>query len=243
MREQANIDTSSPPFLGSYKISEEQAIELNRNKEYSEATAQRIWSEARSLLGKEAGGHSLQHSERVFELCLRIAKEEGKGDQDVLQAAAILHDIAIPTSGRKCHAEKGKKIAEKILRRVGFPEEKTPRVLHAIETHRFSDKKTPGTWEAKILQDADRLDAIGAIGIARCFAFGGRENRPLYDPTETPGEYDPERTVSSLTHVQEKLMKVKHTLHTATARRIAEDRHNFMLEFIERLTFEIDGKK
>ncbi len=208
-----------------------------------ENSAQRIWSEAEQILRRETGGHSLQHSKRVLELCLRIAEEEQEGDSLILQAAAILHDIAIPASGRKDHAKESAKIAENILKKIDFPEKSVKRVLCTIKTHRFSDKKPPNTVEAKILQDADRLDAIGAIGIARCFAFGGREERALYDETEVPDEYDPEREVSSLTHIKEKLLKIKDSLHTATAKRIAEERHQFTIEFIKRLTLEIQGEK
>jgi uncharacterized protein len=215
---------------------------LDLNKEHIETSVQRIWSEAEIILRRESGGHSLQHSKRVLELCLRIAEEEREGDPFILQAVAILHDIAIPVSGRKDHAKESAKIAEKILKRIDFPEKNAERVLYTIKTHRFSDKKTPNTVEAKIFQDADRLDAIGAIGIARCFAFGGRKERALYDKTEVPDEYDPEKEVSSLTHIKEKLLKIKDSLHTTTAKRIAEERHQFTIEFIERLALEIQGE-
>ena len=216
---------------------------MDLNKEDIENQVQRIWSEAETILRRESGGHSLQHSKRVLELCLRIAEEEREGDPLILQAAAILHDIAIPVSGRKDHAKESAKIAEEVLKKIDFPKKSTTRVLYTIKTHRFSDKKTPNKVEAKILQDADRLDAIGAIGIARCFAFGGREERALYDKTEVPDEYDPEKEVSSLTHIKEKLLKIKDTLHTTTAKRIAEERHQFTIEFINRLTLEIQGEK
>jgi len=212
-------------------------------KSSQEELIRKIWSEAEAILRRECGGHSLQHSERVLKLCLRIAEEEGEGDLLVLKAASILHDIAVPEGGRIDHARRGVEIAREILEKTGFPEEKREDVLYAIRSHRFSDRKIPVTVEARILQDADRLDAIGAVGIARCFAFGGERRRRLYDLSERPGEYDPEREVSSLTHIREKLLKIKDTLHTATARRIADDRHRFMLEFIERLTSEIEGRK
>jgi uncharacterized protein len=216
---------------------------LEHNNKVVEFRVQRIWSEAEKILQRESGGHSLQHSKRVLELCIRIAEEEGEGDVTILQAAAILHDIAIPVSGRRDHAKESAKMAEKILKKISFPQNTITEVLNTIKTHRFSDQEQPKTVESKILQDADRLDAIGAIGIARCFAFGGREERPLYDKTEIPTEYDPEREVSSLTHIQEKLLKIRDTLHTKTARRIAEERHRFTLEFIRRLALEIKGEE
>lgn len=216
---------------------------MDQNKELIESQVQRIWSEAEAILRRESGGHSLQHSERVLELCLRIAEEEREGDSLILQAAAILHDIAIPVSGRKNHAKESAKMAEKILNKICFPKKSTTGVLYTIEAHRFSDQEPPTTIEAKIFQDADRLDALGAIGIARCFAFGGREKRALYKKTEVPGEYDPEKDVSSLTHIQEKLLKIRDTLHTETAQRIAEERHRFTREFTERLKLEIQGEK
>jgi len=212
-------------------------------EEETEITLSWIRSKAEAILRRESSGHSLQHSKRVLKLCLMIREGEGEGDTTILRAAAMLHDIGIPFSGRRGHASRSAEIAEKILKSTGFPREKIETVLSAIENHRFSNGRKPDTIEGKILQDADRLDAIGAIGIARCFAYGGERGRPLYKLSEEAGCYDPEKEVSSLTHMYEKLIKIRERLHTDTAREIAEERHQFMLEFIYRFTSEIKGEK
>jgi uncharacterized protein len=204
---------------------------------------QEIWSEADVFLERDGCGHRQQHAKRVLDLCLKIAQQEGKGDLLILQAAAILHDVALLEGDRRTHPKRGAEMAKEILEKVNFPDEKIQGVLYAIETHQFTDCRLPDTVEARILQDADGIDAIGAIGVARSFAVGGRRNWYIYNPSETPDDYDPKRDVSSLTHIQGGLLEIKDKLHTATAKKIAEERHEFMLIFVERLKAEIQGKK
>lgn len=183
---------------------------------------------AKSFFERE-GTHGFSHVERVFNLCMHIGKEEG-ADLEVLGLAALLHDIARPLedSGKvKDHAIEGARLARRYLRSIGYPEEKVEAVAHAIEAHRFSRGPGPKTLEAKILSDADKLDAIGAVGIARVFMYSGEHGRDIE---------------ASIRHFEEKILKLKDLMYTETAKRIAEERHRFTEEFIKRLRLEIEGE-
>ncbi len=199
-------------------ISDPRSVELiERTREY-----------ARHFFERE-GTHGFSHVERVFNLCLHIGKEEG-ADLEVLALAALLHDVARPleSAGKvEDHAAEGARIARHFLRSIGYPEEKVEAVAHAIEAHRFSRGPEPETLEAKILSDADKLDAIGAIGVARVFMYSGEHGRSIED---------------SLAHFEEKILKLKGLMYTETAKRLAEERHRFTVEFIERIKREIEGE-
>ena len=199
-------------------ISDPESIELiERTKEY-----------ARHFFERE-GTHGFSHVERVFNLCLHIGKEE-EADLEVLALASLLHDVARPleSAGRvEDHAVEGARIARHFLRSIGYPEEKVKEVAHAIEAHRFSRGPEPETLEAKILSDADKLDAIGAIGVARVFMYSGEHGRSIED---------------SLAHFEEKILKLKDLMYTKTAKRLAEERHRFTVEFIERIRREMEGE-
>ncbi len=119
--------------------------------------------------------HDRSHVERVYNTAIRIGEAEG-ADLDVVKASALLHDVArsMEDEGKiRDHASEGAKIAEKILEEVGFPSEKILKVARCIESHRFKKGIQAESLEAQILQDADRLDVIGAVGIARVFMKGG----------------------------------------------------------------------
>ncbi len=183
---------------------------------------------ARHFFERE-GTHGFSHVERVFNLCLHIGKEEG-ADLEVLALAALLHDVARPleSAGKvEDHAAEGARIARHFLGSIGYPEEKVEAVAHAIEAHRFSRGPEPETLEAKILSDADKLDAIGAIGVARVFMYSGEHGRSIED---------------SLRHFEEKILKLRDLMYTQTAKRLAEERHRFTVEFIERIMREIEGE-
>ncbi|WP_456366348.1 HD domain-containing protein [Thermococcus sp.] len=196
--------------------------------ERSRALIEKTREFAKSFFERE-GTHGFSHVERVFNLCLHIGKEEG-ADLEVLALAALLHDIARPLeeSGKvEDHALEGARVAARFLRGLGYPEERVKAVAHAIESHRFSRGPEPETLEAKILSDADKLDAIGAIGIARVFMYSGEHGRDVD---------------ASLRHFEEKILKLRDLMYTETARRIAEGRHRFTVEFIERIRREIEGE-
>jgi uncharacterized protein len=188
-------------------------------------------------------GHDVTHTIRVHELCLRIGKEE-KADLLVVQAAALLHDIG---RGREQldpkvdHAEASAEMAKKLLVDCHFPEEKIPKVLHAIRVHRFSRQKVPQTLEAKILQDADRIDISGAIGVAMSFAYGGAKNMELYDnddPLAKNRKLDDSKYV--LDHFQTKLLRLGETMHTVTATHLIRRRKEFLTSFMSQFVKEID---
>jgi len=165
--------------------------------------------------------HDDGHVKRVLTWAVYLAKKEG-ADVEVVKKAAELHDIA---RDKPNHAIEGAKIAREILRRQGYDEDFIEKVAHCIEAHSFSSGIEPKTLEAKILSDADKLDAIGAIGIARAFMFSGEHGRSIED---------------TLKHFEEKLLRLKDMMFTDTAKKIAENRHRFMLEFYERLKRELE---
>ena len=184
--------------------------------------------------------HDRYHVERVYNLAIRLAQEE-KADIDTVKAAVLLHDIAraMEDEGKiNDHATEGAKMARKILNKVHFPKQKIPNVIHCVETHRFRNYLKPKTLEAQILQDADRLDIIGAIGIARVFTRGGWSNTPIHDPTIPPKEKYNGKSETAVNHIHEKLLKIKHTINTESAKKIADERHRYVEQFLERLLRE-----
>ena len=133
---------------------------------------------------EEGGSHAFDHTERVYNLGIKIGKEE-KADLEIIKVAALLHDIARLKEDNneiECHAEHGGKMAKEILEQMNFPKDKIKEIVHCIEVHRHSKGLIAKSKEAKIIQDADRLDALGAITIGRMFSTGGKINRPLYNP-------------------------------------------------------------
>ncbi|MGB9728706.1 MAG: HD domain-containing protein [Thermoprotei archaeon] len=190
--------------------------------------------------------HDKFHVERVYNLALRIAKEEDSNvDLEVIKAAALLHDIAraMEDEGKiDDHAIESAKIAKKILQEVGFPETKIEKVVYCIMMHRFRNDLKPESLEAQILQDADRLDMLGAIGIARVFSRGGWSNIPIYDPAVLPKKKYDGKSLTSVNHIYEKILKIKDTINTKTGKKIAEERHKFVEEFLERLLKEWKGE-
>ena len=192
----------------------------------------------------ELSHHDKSHVERVYNLAVRIAKEEN-ADLDVVKAAALLHDVAraMEDEGKiEDHATEGAKMARKMLEEVNFPKEKIEKVVHCIETHRFKKGMEARSLEAKILQDSDRLDIIGAIGLARVFTRGGWSNMPIYDPSIPPKKKYDGKSLSSVNHIYEKILKAKDTINTNTAKEIAEERHKFVEQFLERLFKEWKGE-
>jgi len=190
--------------------------------------------------------HDKFHVERVYNLALRIAKEENYSvDLDVIKAAALLHDVAraMEDEGKiDDHAIESAKIAREILKEVGFPETKIEKVAYCIMMHRFRNNLKPESLEAQILQDADRLDMLGAIGIARVFSRGGWDNIPIYDPSIPPKEKYDGKSLTSINHIYEKILKIKNTINTRTGKKIAEERHKFIEQYLERFIKEWKGE-
>jgi|TARA_R110002124_G_scaffold269517_2_gene437444 uncharacterized protein len=196
------------------------------------------------------GGHDWFHIERVFKNALLISKEE-KVDIFVVSLAALLHDIADP----KFHngdENLGPKIATQFLIEQKVPKEIGQHVVKIIKNVSFKnsledDSKQFTSKELEVVQDADRLDAIGAIGIARCFNYGGFKDRALYDPeiipnlTMTKEEYKTS-TAPTINHFYEKLLLLKDKMNTTSGKKIAESRHQFMETYLQQFYDEWNGK-
>lgn len=218
---------------------------MYRNMEWLRIIDRKI----KEVLLSDTSGHDYYHAIRVANLCLKINKEE-KGDQKVLVAAALLHDIARPEEIKlnkpsSFHINKSVDLAKDILREARYPYSKMNLVLDCIKHHEdysWIKVKNNVTLETKILQDADRLDAIGAIGIARVFAYGATVGRPLWLPNKNLETWKPGiRNISSISHFYSKLLKLKYEMNTNLGKKIAEKRHKFTEEFLENFLKETEG--
>jgi uncharacterized protein len=194
--------------------------------------------------------HDWEHTERVCRLCMHIGASEG-ADLDVLAAAAFLHDIGRThqdrVKGGICHAEKGADMAREILARVasdGFPiaDDKKDNIIHCILTHRYRNSHVPETREAKVLFDADKLDAIGAVGIARAYLFAGEVGAVLHNREADPAETKPySRDDTGYREYMVKLSRIREKMLTPEGKRMAMERHAFMEEFFDRFLKENEG--
>ncbi|MFH0798941.1 MAG: HD domain-containing protein [Pseudomonadota bacterium] len=193
------------------------------------------------------GCHSWDHTERVVKLALHIGKAEG-ADLKVIEIAALLHDIGRKKEdeslGKICHAAEGGRLAREILLRHKLPDKFIDDVVHCIERHRYRKESVPETLEGKVIFDADKIDAIGAVGIGRAFLFSGEHGAKLHndskvDPMKTDA-YGPEDT--AYREFLHKLQHVHRRLLTREGKRLAEGRHAFMADFFKRLNAEINGK-
>ena len=213
----------------------------------------------RALAGNDAS-HDFAHIERVLAIAKTIANEERCNSEEceIVALAALLHDIDDwKYSGSETA---GVKAAQNFLSDINYPNHLSDRICWIIQRVSFHDELGRTPEEIKqmsqdkllcIVQDADRLDAIGAIGIARCFTYGGKKGRPLYD---TGGKENIVRPISkadymsagknapTIDHFYEKLLLLKDMMKTAAGKRIAEQRHDFMKSFLEQFSMEINGK-
>ncbi len=193
------------------------------------------------------GSHDWDHTLRVYRLCERIGTVEGV-DMEVLLAAAYLHDIGRSyqdnSNGVVCHAEKGARMALTIVEKLALSEAQKHNILHCIRSHRFRGNHQPETPEARVLFDADKLDAIGAVGVARAFLFAGEVGARLHSDAaniETAEPYSVDDT--GYREFKVKLNKIKDRILTAEGRKLAEDRHMIMIEFFKRFLEECEGKR
>ncbi|WP_198590187.1 HD domain-containing protein [Paracoccus zhejiangensis] len=201
---------------------------------------------ARQLLphafDRRDGAHDEAHLLRVWRNAERIAAVEG-GDLRLLQAAAILHDcvwVDKASPERKLASRLAADRAVELLEGFGWQQEDIAAVAHAIHAHSFSAGITPETLEARILQDADRLDAIGLIGVARCFYVAGLGQRALYDPQDPAAEGRPlDDAAFALDHFQTKLLGLAEGFQTATGRALAKDRDASLRRFHDAFLAEL----
>lgn len=195
------------------------------------------------------GGHDWFHIERVFKNAVSISDNE-VCDITVVKLGALLHDIA----DSKFHSGDetvGPKMAREFLESENVDEATIQHVINIIDNISFKGGNVPKEFSSKeldIVQDADRLDAIGAIGIARTFNYGGFKNRPLYNPKIAPNlrmskeEYKSSEA-PTINHFYEKLLLLKDKMNTETGKQIAKDRHQFMMTFLSQFYAEWDGEK
>ncbi len=188
------------------------------------------------------GSHDLAHIHRVFKNALKIQAGEG-GDPQILAAAVLLHDCVAVEKSSPLRSQASRLAAEKasgILAGLGWPEEKIAAVAHAILTHSFSANIRPETLEAKMLQDADRLDAIGMVGVARCFYIAGRMGSGLYHPADPSAEHRPLDDRSyAIDHFPAKLLKLSDGFQTETGATLAKERHERLSIFLSLFRDEI----
>jgi uncharacterized protein len=193
------------------------------------------------------GSHDRSHLMRVWQNASAIAEGEGGCDPDVLTAAVILHDCVAVEKNSPLRSQASRLAAEKareILAGLGWDSARIEAAAHAVEAHSFSAGIPPRTLEARIVQDADRLDAIGAIGIARCFYVAGRMQSALYHADDPSGANRPlDDARHALDHFDTKLFKVAANFQTATGQRMAEARTQTMRDFVRTLLDEIGGNK
>lgn len=199
--------------------------------------------QAEKMLESRDPGHDFEHIMRVYRNAEFIGSREG-ADMQILLAAALLHDLVVYPKGsskRSKSSDDSADLAEKILKKSGWPVEKVDRVSYCIRTHSYSKGIRPSSIEGKILQDADRLDALGAVGIARTFSVGGSENRKFYNPDDPFCESgrEPQDRLWTMDHFQAKLLKLHRTMHTRTAKKMAKERVRFMKAFLKQMAKEI----
>lgn len=204
---------------------------------------------AKSKLKDFDGGHDWYHTERVWKLAKSIHMQEQQGDLLVIELAALLHDIA----DSKFHdgpEELGGDLAFEYMISEGVDEKRAGHVKDIINYMSFKsrNKEIPiSSIEFRIVQDADRIDAIGAIGIARAFNYGGFKNREIHDPEKPLQEYGSieaykKSDAPTINHFYEKLFLLKDMMNTETGKSMAEGRHAYMEEFVKRFLSEWEGE-
>ncbi len=197
------------------------------------------------LFANDFSGHDYFHTERVYRNAMAIAKQI-PCDEDVVALASLLHDADDP----KLFTTENNQNARRIMAELNIPKELAEEVISIINMMSFNGtgKSVPHSIEGKIVQDADWLDALGAMGIARAFAYGGSRNRPMYDPDVLPNLDHDEVTYRSnngttINHFYEKLLLLKDLMNTDAARKIAEARTEVMREYLDEFIKEWNGEK
>lgn len=201
---------------------------------------------AKDIFKNDFSGHDFWHTLRVYNVAKMIAEKE-KCDMEIVCLASLLHDF---DDAKITNSTTELENATKWLKENNYPQERIDCIKDIINNISFKgvDTKIPDTIEGKIVQDADRLDAIGAIGIARTFAFGGTKGREMWDPSEhyvdnmNEEEYRKNKG-NTINHFYEKLLKLKDMMNTETAKEIAEHRHLYMENFLEEFYSEWNGEK
>lgn len=202
----------------------------------------------KEIFSGDSSGHDYYHTVRVYRIATEIAKQE-YADVNIVQLAALLHDVDDKKLSPETHATK--KNAVDFMTANGVDADIINIVCKIIDEVSFAgtDSVVPSTIEGKCVQDADRLDAIGAIGIARTFAYGGSRGRKIYDPDIKPRigmskeEYEKNMNSTSINHFYEKLLLLKDMMNTTAGKKMAEHRQAVMKEFLNEFLAEWKGEK
>ncbi|MCF8067317.1 MAG: HD domain-containing protein [Desulfobacterales bacterium] len=226
--------------MGKYMSDKDLPVDDRLNLENIKRLAEKMFADAN-------GSHDWDHTLRVCKLCERIGPKEG-ADMTVLLIAAYFHDIGRrfqdDARGEICHAEKGAEMSMPIVSTLPISKRQQDKIIDCIRTHRFRGDNTPETIEAKVLFDADKLDAIGAVGVARAYLFAGEVGARLHNPdidiknTRPYTEND-----TGFREYKVKLCRISECILTETGKEIAAGRHAFMEYFFKQFLDEYDGRK
>lgn len=202
---------------------------------------------AKEYFATARGSHDWDHTDRVAKMAIHLAQLE-QANIEIVHISALLHDIGREAQdkshGKICHAEESARLAREILSDFDLPKAFFDNIIHCIESHRFRNAHVPQTLEAKVLFDADKLDSIGAIGIGRAFLFAGEIGAKVHNKAidlSTAKPYTKEDTAYREFLV--KLSKVQDRMLTLSGKKIAHERHLFMVDFFHRINLEVDGIK
>ena len=197
-------------------------------------------------LGHDTSGHSLDHAVRVYKNAKAILKVEG-GDERIVLISSLVHDVIDPKLFDNPFEQQAKLLI--FLQTLGCSQLELEQIFYIIEniSYKGGNGEPVKTLEAQIVQDADRLDAIGAIGIGRTFMYGGSKGSKMYDENISVMEFEDEATYRNhqgtvINHFYEKLFKLKDLMNTETAKRLASKRHEFMVKFVEQFLHEWNGQ-
>jgi uncharacterized protein len=233
-------------FQRSHIVKTDAKIDVGPQVDY-ESMLENIKKLAKKMFDGTLGSHDWEHTLRVSRLCERIGAAEGV-DMDVLLVAAYLHDIGRShqdaSNGAVCHAEIGAQMAKPIVTALPLTEKQKENIVHCIRSHRFRGNRAPKTAEAKVLFDADKIDAIGAVGVARAYLFAGEVGARLHNPDINAEEAEPySKDDTGFREYKVKLCKIRDRILTNEGRRLANGRHDFMERFFKRFINEYEGKR
>ncbi|RQH00979.1 HD domain-containing protein [Natrarchaeobius oligotrophus] len=206
-----------------------------------------VRSRARPYFADASPAHDWNHVERVEALSETLLERNPESaDERVVTLAVFLHDVGRAREDRgeiDDHAHWGALEAERILADVGAEAETIERVRHCVRSHRYSNDVEPKTLEAKLLSDADNLDALGAVGVARVFSYGGENGNAIHDPSVSPAADESPAEQTGYEHLHEKILALPERMYTDPGRELAHERTRFVREFADRLESEIAGER
>ncbi|SEQ83427.1 HD domain-containing protein [Natrinema salaciae] len=201
---------------------------------------------ARPYFTDASPAHDWHHVQRVDALAETLVEQHPESvEEPVVHLAVALHDIGRTREDRgeiDDHASWGAREGGRILRDLGAATDTVERVQHCIRAHRYSTGTEPASLEAKLVADADNLDALGAVGIARVFAYGGEIGEPIHDPAQPIAEDDTDAGATQYNHFHKKILDLPARMYTDVGRDLAADRVGFVREYLERFEVEVAGE-